>query len=332
MTVTTIAWQWAAVYDAGLKREAHLVVLARDAPTTGIAEVCARPTRDRMQPGDASASPLRQDGRHDFRSFLPWRGAAAGLVVALGWAGLFRLLRRPELAGLGAGLGLAVGWVLTLGLLTGSPRQLPERLPALAVGGVLVGLVLVLAGRRGWLGAVLAALGVFGAAWWLAGGPLTQADLRRVGIVLLALAALGAAVLLALRGPVPAAAAMALLAAGLWLFGPPGPWFVLALVGVAAALGALPAGPWGSAGPAGGDRARALAAGPVLARGGAADWLMAAAPLAALWIGPARAAGSVAGPASRSAGPSPGACQSFSFGCCIAPTDQARGSADSRAR
>ena len=112
-----------------------------------------------------------------FDSFLPWRGAAAGLVVALGWAGLFRLLRRPELAGLGAGLGLAVGWVLTLGLLTGSPRQLPERLPALAVGGVLVGLVLVLAGRRGWLGAVLAALGVFGAAWWLAGGPLSQADL-----------------------------------------------------------------------------------------------------------------------------------------------------------
>ena len=223
-----------------------------------------------------------------FDSFLPWRGAAAGLVVALGWAGLFRLLRRPELAGLGAGLGLAVGWVLTLGLLTGSPRQLPERLPALAVGGVLAGLVLLLAGRRGWLGAVLAALGVFGAAWWLAGGPLTQADLRRVTIVLLALAALGAAVLLALRGPVPAAAAMALLAAGLWLFGPPGPWFVLALVGVAAALGALPAGLWGVA-PAlpVAIGLAALAAGPVLARGGAADWLVAAAPLAALWIGPA---------------------------------------------
>ncbi|WP_205083275.1 hypothetical protein, partial [Paracraurococcus ruber] len=30
-------------------------------------------------------------------------------------------------------------------------------------------------------------------------------------------------------------------------------------------------------------------AGPVLARGGAADWTIAAAPLAALWLGPALA-------------------------------------------
>jgi hypothetical protein len=220
-------------------------------------------------------------------ALLPWRGVLAGLLVALGWAGLFRLLRRPDIAGLGAGVGLAAGWLLTLGVLTGSPRQLPERLLALALGGALAGLVLALAGRRAWLGMLLAAIGLAGAAWWLAGGPLTQADLRRTGVVVLALVALGAAALLALRGPLPAAAALALLALGLWLFGPAGPWFVLALVGVAAALGAWPGGGWGMAAalPVAIGLA-ALAAGPVLARGGSADWLVASAPLAALWLGP----------------------------------------------
>ncbi len=219
---------------------------------------------------------------------LPWRGVAAALVAALAWAGLFRLLRRGDLAGLGAGIGLAVGWVLALGLVTGTPRQLPERLPALVIGGALAGLVLALAGRRGAVAVLLALLGLVGAAWWLAGGPLTLPDLRRATVPLLALAALGAAGLLALRGPVGAATAMALLAAGLWLFGPPGPWFLLALAGLAASLGALPAGGWSAAAalPVAIGLA-ALAAGPVLARGGTADWLVAAAPFAALWLGPA---------------------------------------------
>ncbi len=219
---------------------------------------------------------------------LPWRGVAAALVVSLAWAGLFRLLRRGELAGLGAGIGLAVGWILALGLLTGTPRQLPERLPALAIGGALLGFVLAVLGRRGMVAVLLASLGLLGAAWWLAGGPLTPADLRRAMLPLLALAALGAAGLLALRGPVSAAVAMALLAAGAWMFGPPGPWFLLALAGLAAAIGALPGGSWGPAAalPVAIGLA-ALAAGPVLARGSTADWLVAAAPFAALWLGPA---------------------------------------------
>ena len=219
---------------------------------------------------------------------LPWRGLAAGLLLALAWSGLFRALRRPDLAGLGAGLGLLLGWALTLGLLLGSPRQLPERLPALALGGSLLGLILVLAGRRGWVGVPLALLGLFGAAWWLAGGPLTQADLRRASLALLALATLGGAALLPLRGPVPAAAAAALLALGLWGFGPPGPWLPLALVAAAVALAALPGGGW-SLGPAlpMAIGLAALAAGPVLARGASTDWLVAAAPFAALWLGPA---------------------------------------------
>ena len=163
-------------------------------------------------------------------ALAPWAGPVVAALLALAWAGLARLRRRPDLAGLGAGLGLAAGWLLTLGQLTGSPRQLPERLPALALAAGLLGLLLALAGRRGWVTGPLAALGLLGAGWWLAGGPLTPADLGRAGVPLLALAALGAAALLALRGPVPAAAALALLAAGLWLYGPPGPWWPLALV------------------------------------------------------------------------------------------------------
>jgi hypothetical protein len=226
--------------------------------------------------------------RMSIELLLPWRGVAAALVVALAWAGLFRLLRRGDLASLGAGIGLAVGWALALGIVAGTPRQLPERLPVVVIGGALAGFVLAVAGRRGAISLLLAALGLLGAAWWLAGGPLTLPDLRRGMVVLLALAALGAAALLALRGPVGAAAAMALLAAGLWFFGPPGPWFLLALIGLAAALGALPVGGWGPAAvlPVAIGLA-ALAAGPVLARGSPADWLVAAAPFAALWLGPA---------------------------------------------
>jgi hypothetical protein len=226
--------------------------------------------------------------RMSIELLLPWRGVAAALVVALAWAGLFRLLRRGDLASLGAGIGLAVGWALALGIVAGTPRQLPERLPVVVIGGALAGFVLAVAGRRGAISLLLAALGLLGAAWWLAGGPLTLPDLRRGMVLLLALVALGAAALLALRGPVGAAAAMALLAAGLWFFGPLGPWFLLALIGLAAVLGALPAGAWGSAAalPVAIGLA-ALAAGPVLARGSTADWLVAAAPFAALWLGPA---------------------------------------------
>ncbi|MDN3563892.1 hypothetical protein QWZ14_05810, partial [Paeniroseomonas aquatica] len=72
-----------------------------------------------------------------------------------------------------------------------------------------------------------------------------------------------------------------------WLYGPPGPWWALALVAAAAALGALPGGGWGPA-PALplAIGLAALAGGPVLARGGGTDWLVATAPFAALWIGP----------------------------------------------
>lgn len=236
----------------------------------------------------------------DFGWLRDWRGAAAALLLSGAWALAFR--RRPRLAGAGAGLGLALGWGLTLGLLTGSPRQLPERLPALAAMGAAMALLLAGAGR--WLVALGAVAAVLAGAWWLAGGALTPGDLRRAGRVLAAVAVLVAALLLAPRGALAMAGAAAALGLGLWLGGPPGPWFLLAMVLVAAALGALPVGPgWGVApalplalGLAG------LIAGPVLARGGTEDWLVAAAPLAVLWVGPGLGARFGGGSAGLAAG------------------------------
>jgi len=227
----------------------------------------------------------------DLDSLWYWRGAGLALVVALAWAGLLRGLRRPELATLSAGIGLAAGWVLMLGLQTASPRQLLERLPLLSVAAAAAALLLALpAGARRWhvAGAVVV---LAAAAWWLAGAPLAPADLRRAAIPLLGLLLLAIGVQLRLGGPWQAAAALAFLLAGLWVAAPIGPWKLLAAAVLAAALGAVPAGPgWSVAARVPVAVAlTALAAAPVLARGAAADWLVAAAPVAALWLGPALA-------------------------------------------
>jgi hypothetical protein len=222
----------------------------------------------------------------------PWRGPALALAAALAWAGLLRLLRRPDLAALGAAVGLAAGMVVTLGAVTASPRQLPERLPLLVLAGALGGLALALAGGRGRKGGLPAAFGVplmvAGAAWWLAGMPVVAPDLQRTAVTLAGLAVLIAALLPVLAGPWHGAGAAGLLAAGLWLAAPLGPWLVLAAAAAAACLGGAVAGrDWSVA-------ARlpvalglgAVVAGPVLARGTAADWTAAAGPLVALWAAP----------------------------------------------
>jgi len=220
-------------------------------------------------------------------SLLPWKGAVVALAAALVWAGLLRLAGRRDLAALGAGAGLALGWVVVLGLPTASPRQLAERLPMLALAGLMAGLVLSLLGRgRAWVAGGVALM-VLGAGWWLAGAPLDLADLRRGGLALLALVLLVAALLEA-SSPARAGLAAALLLAGIWMSAPFGPWRVLAAAALAAALGGFAGGGvWGlaatlpiAAGLAG------LAAGPLLGRGAAVDWLTAAAPVAALWLGP----------------------------------------------
>lgn len=220
----------------------------------------------------------------------PWRGALLAGAVALLWAALFAALRRPGVAAAGVGLGVAAGWLLTLGAPVASARQLPERLPLLAVAAAVAGAVLAAFGPRRWTAAV-AAIGVVGGAWWLGGAPLYPADVARNGVVLLGLAVLGALLLLGLSGAVAHVTAAGLLVAGLWLTRPVGPWLLLGWAVLAAGLGGLVAARgW----PAGARLAPALAlaallAGPVVSRGGSADWAAAAAPVAALWLGPALA-------------------------------------------
>ena len=87
------------------------------------------------------------------------RRCAAALLVALAAAGAARLLRRARWGGAAAGLGLAAGFAAVLGVISGSPRHLAERLPALVILGLLAGLLaglprpaLRVAGRKGEIG------------------------------------------------------------------------------------------------------------------------------------------------------------------------------------
>jgi hypothetical protein len=223
-----------------------------------------------------------------------WRPALLALAVSLAWAALFRALRRPDLAAMGAGLGIAAGWVLAYGTVSASPRQLPERLPMLALATTAGALVLapLLGSRRG-AALTAAVLLLLGSAWWLVGGPLAPGDLRRATLPLVALALLLLGLALRLDGPRQAAAAAGFLALGLLgIGGPPGPWALLTVTALAALLGSLPAGaawPVLARVPVAAALA-ALVAGPVLVRGSGADWLIAAAPVSALWLGPSLAA------------------------------------------
>ena len=224
----------------------------------------------------------------------PYRAALPALLVAFGLAALARLLRRPALGAAANGAGALAGWWFAFGLLTASPRQLPERLPLLLLVLVLFTPPLVLLARqRPWLALPGCALGAAWAGWWMAGGPVTLPDLTRAAMVAGGVAA--ATLLLALRGwprwAGPVAAGVLL--AGLVAAAVPGPPIPLALVLLAAAVGAalVPPGkgkPGGPAAPAALPLAGALAglaALPLLARGTPADALAAAAPLAALWLG-----------------------------------------------
>ncbi len=208
--------------------------------------------------------------------------ALFALLVSAGLA-----LAGGRLAALGAvalGAGLVVGWIWLLGGLSASPRQLPERLPPLALAILLLAALSLWRRAPPWL---LAGLGALGTGWWMGGAPRTGADLAQAAPVM-ALVALHALLALRLRGA-RAVLAAALLWAGLALAGPPGPAALLALVLLGASIGAL-------AGPRPGLAAvlpfaaalAALAALPVLARGTPLDWGLALLPLAALLPWPRR--------------------------------------------
>lgn len=212
----------------------------------------------------------------------------AALALAMAWAGLQRWRGRPMTAGLALALAAALGVVLLLGVMLPSARQLPERLPILALVAALLALPLAW-GRRGWLAALLGLLGAAFTGWWMAGGPLTEADLLRAAPAGLALLLLVPLVQIEAAPPWRGVLAAVALLAGLLASGIPGPWVMLGLILLSAAFGQQVAG-----GGAMVETARlpfamllaALLAGPLLARGAAADWAAAMAPLAPLLLGP----------------------------------------------
>lgn len=223
----------------------------------------------------------------------PWHAALVAGICALGAAWLGRAAGRPALGAVAAGIGVLAGWWFAFGVLTASPRQLPERLPLLMLVLVLAAPLFGAAARwRHWLALPLAVAGAVWAGWWMAGAPMVLPDLLRAAPVLAGVAI--ATLLLALAGgprwagPVAAAA----LFAGLHLAPIAGPSRLLggALLAAAALAALIRPGkgkaphPVLAALPLAGALA-ALAAIPAMARGTAPDLAIAAAPLAALLLG-----------------------------------------------
>ena len=226
-------------------------------------------------------------------AIAPWHAALVAGACAFGAAWLGRAAGRPLLGAAAVGIGVLAGWWFAFGVLTASPRQLPERLPLLMLGLVLAAPLFGAAARwRVWLALPLAAAGALWAGWWMAGAPMVLPDLSRAAPVLAGVAI--ATLLLALSGgprwagPLAASA----LFAGLQLAPLAGPYRLLGgVLLAAAAMAALVrpgkgkmAHPVLTALPLAGALA-ALAAIPVVARGAASDFAVAAAPLAALLLG-----------------------------------------------
>ena len=215
----------------------------------------------------------------------PWSGALLGAAFALLVALLARATGRGALSGLAAPIGIAVGWAMTIGLVIASPRQIVERLPALAVASLPLGLLAGLVATRPALVWTVTGLGALGCGWWMAGAPLHGPDLLRAAptAAMVAGGTILAAVLLQTAWQ-PVAASLAL-ALALSLSTLRGPQDALAIVAAAAVVAA------GLGGTAPSPAMRvplavmlaALAAIPPMVRGTLPDWMIAAtAPLAIL--------------------------------------------------
>jgi hypothetical protein len=218
-----------------------------------------------------------------------YQGPAIALGLGLAWAALFSALRRPGIASCALVLALLAGSIAVMGPVTASPRQLPERVPGLVLALLVLALPLVAWPRL----PAMAACGTIAAlftGWWVGGAPLHGADALRAAPAMVSLALLAALLLLEARDRWRSLLAAGALAAGLWASGVVGPWAMLGLMllGSAASLAVAP-GPaaWLPLAPV----IAVLAAGPVLARGAAADWMALAAPLSVLLIGGRLAAG-----------------------------------------
>ncbi len=208
--------------------------------------------------------------------------ALLGLCGAL----LHRFSRLPGLAAAALPLGLLLGFLILIGGIQASPRQLGERLPLLTVL-LLAPALLACRWPRPWLGWPLLGLAALLTGWWMGGGALWGPDLSRALPAMLGVAAAAGLGGAALRGPWQGALLPCGLALMLFAASPPGPWSGLALVPAVMGLAGLawgarlPMPGWLALGPA----MAALAAGPVLALGRGLDWALAVALLAAAAIG-----------------------------------------------
>ena len=167
----------------------------------------------------------------------PLIGAAVALVLVL----LGRWLRSTSLLVAAGGAGVTTGWLLLTGSVTASltagPRDLPNRLALIAFAAlVLTVLTAWRAPQRGrFLCLLLLALG---AAWWLAGGPRTQADLMQVAFLAAALVIWHALVARHLSRAPPGRLVLAAwtLTFALWVVQAPPLWLLLALVPASVSL------------------------------------------------------------------------------------------------
>lgn len=220
-------------------------------------------------------------------SITPYEGALLALLVGFAGAALLGARAGAGWAGLALPLAALAGFVVTLGGISASPRQLPERLPLLAAA-VALGALLLAAVPRTWVALPLLAVAAVGGGWWVAGAPLWPEDIQRAAPVWLVLALVIPVLYREGAGPWRAQMAVLALLAAIWAAATPGPWWLMALVLAAAALPLVVAG---TAMAEAGRLALApllatLMAGPVLARGAPADWIAAAAPLVVLLLGP----------------------------------------------
>lgn len=112
----------------------------------------------------------------------------AAFVVAVIAALLIRLIGGPgrgaDLAGAALGVAVLATWMIQVGLPVISPRQVFERIPVVALGGLVIGFAMDSARVEGWIRLVsMAGSGVL-AAWWMVGAPGVSIPFWQQGVLL----------------------------------------------------------------------------------------------------------------------------------------------------